>query len=348
MSSELVIPPSVISFVTTNKCTAACKDCCFGCNPHKNDRLSLDDMKNYIDQSLEAYSTIKVLVLTGGECFTLGNDLDNIIKYGADKGLVVRVVTNAYWAKSFKKAYKRLKELSELGLKEVNVSTGDEHLKWVSYDNIVYTISASLKLNLTTVINVETSPMSDFSSKQLKEDTRLIKYFEKFIDKKLMVFNGVWMPFTKSTENEMKSNGNDKSKKNGVCLTNRCTSLFNTISINPFHQVNACCGLTSEYIPYLTLGNAKKYSIKKLYEYQFDDFLKIWLFNEGPQKIMEFVSEIEPNKKIDTTGWHVCQICAELFRDEEKIAIIQQHYNKVYSNIILKHSFQKQIQCQTI
>jgi MoaA/NifB/PqqE/SkfB family radical SAM enzyme len=339
--SKLIIFPSIINFITTNKCTAACKDCCFNCNPHKNDRLSLQDMKNYIDQSLEAYSTIKLLVLTGGECFTLGNDLNNIIKYGADKGLFVRVVTNGYWAKSFKKSYTRLKKLAEQGLKEVNISTGDEHLEWVSYDNIVYAIAASLRLDLTTVINIETSPISDFTFKRLKEDPRLIKYFKKYGNNKLKILNSVWMPFTKSSEKEM--NDNKKIKKNSIYLRKRCTSLFSTISINPFHQVNACCGLTSEYTPYLKLGSAKKWTLKELYEYQFNDFLKIWLFNEGPQKIMEFISEIEPQKRIDTTGWHICQICAELFRDKEKIAIIQQNYNKVYSNILLKHSFQIKI-----
>lgn len=341
---ELVVNPTTLSFVTTNKCSAACKNCCFGCSPQNKNRLTLSEMKNYINQSLSAYSTIKLLVLTGGECFTLNDDLDDIIKYGAEKGLFVRVVTNSYWAISFKKAYKRLKKLSELGLKEVNVSTGDEHLKWVPYNNIVYTIVASLQLKLTTVVNVETSPMSSFNSKHLKEDARLVKYFEKYNGSKLMVINGVWMPFTKSTQKEI--NSDERSQKNDICLSNRCTSLFSAITISPFHQVNACCGLTSEYIPYLRLGNAKKYPIKKLYEYQFNDFLKIWLFNEGPQNIMDFVSEIEPKKKINTTGWHICQICAEIFRDEEILAIIQQHYKKVYSNIILKHSFQIKYQSQ--
>lgn len=338
MNSNLVISPSVISFITTNKCTAACKDCCFGCNPSNKDRLSWGDMKNYIDQSLEAYPTIRVLVLTGGECFTIGKDLDKIVEYAFKKGLIVRVVTNAYWAKSFKKAYKRLQILAQNGLKEINISTGDAHLKWVPYDNVIYAIVASLKLNLSVVINVETSPISKFRSDNLKKDSRLIKYFDK-CDNKLMVLNGAWMPFTKTTDSEMKKT----DRNQGICLKNRCTNLFNTISVNPFHILNACCGLTSDYIPYLRLGSAKKHSIKTLYEHQFNDFLKIWLFNEGPKKIMDFIEQIDPSKKIDTRGWHICRICAELCRDDERMSIVKEHYRNVYSNVILKHFFHKQI-----
>lgn len=328
---KLIIPPKTISLLTTNKCTAACKDCCSACNPKNKDRLTFEEMKNYIDQSVEAYSSIKVLVLTGGECFTLGKDLDKIIKYGADKGLVVRVVTNGYWAISFKKAYLRLEKLKKLGLKEFNISTGDAHQEFVPFDNIVYAIVASLKLNLTTVVNVETNAIAKFNVEKLKEDVRLKKYLE---NKKLIILGGAWMPFTKSTETVINSVPKNEILKK-INLNKRCKSLFNTIAINHFSYVNACCGLTAEYTNYLKLGSAKKYSLKYLYEYQFQDFVKIWIFTEGPQKILDFIFKIDPTKKIDTTGWHNCQICAELLRNEENIKIIQENYQQIFSKVML-------------
>jgi MoaA/NifB/PqqE/SkfB family radical SAM enzyme len=348
IKDTLITPPSIIGFIVTNKCTAACKDCCFGCNPNKKDRLYLDEMKHYINQALDAYSTIKTLVLTGGECFTIGRDLDRIIQYGAEKGLVVRVVTNGYWAKSFKKAYIRLKKLQSLGLNEINISTGDEHLNWVSYDNIVYAIAASLNLNLTTVVNIETNHLSKFNSENLKGDPRLKRYIEKYKNAKLRIINGVWMPFTKSTERKINYANLEKGKTISIYTASRCTNLFNIITITPSHHVNACCGLTSEYIPVLKLGNVKRYSIKQLYEYQFEDFLKIWLYTEGPQKIMEFVFSCDSTKIIDTSGWHNCQICAELLRDEDKIKIIQRNYHKIFSSIMLKYAFQQKYQLNNI
>ncbi|MDR1056484.1 MAG: radical SAM protein [Prevotellaceae bacterium] len=86
---QLIIPPRTIALSTTYQCSAACKNCCFGCNPIIKDRLSLQEMKDYVDQSMEYYGdSIGVLVLTGGECF-LGYDLTKIVEYGASKELIV-------------------------------------------------------------------------------------------------------------------------------------------------------------------------------------------------------------------------------------------------------------------
>ncbi|MDR0506240.1 MAG: hypothetical protein LBH32_05435 [Dysgonamonadaceae bacterium] len=338
---ELIIPPVQLTFITTNKCTASCQNCCFQCNPGNNNKLTLSEMKQYIDQSLEVYNTIKLLILTGGECFTLGKDMNCIIKYASSKGLYIRVVTNGYWATSFDKAYKILHELAGAGLTEINFSTGDEHQMWIPYDNIVYGIMAALELNLAVAINVESSKLSQFNINQLKYDVRLEKYKSLF-DKKLLIFGGVWMPFIKSTEEKLNTTSiYNKNEKSPLILHHqkgRCASLFNTISIDPFHQMVACCGLTVSYIPYLRLGSVKKYSLHFLYEYQFHDFIKIWLFTEGPEKILQFCRKKLNLPSIDTTKWHICQICVEIFRDKQNLSILRQNYGDLFPNVMLKYT----------
>ena len=109
---DLIIPPSTISLLTTYACTAECKNCCFKCNPKIKERLSLNKMKRYIDQCIATYpKSLQVLVLTGGECFLLGKDLVKVIEHGASKGLIVRIVTNGYWAKSYIKSHSMLTQL---------------------------------------------------------------------------------------------------------------------------------------------------------------------------------------------------------------------------------------------
>jgi MoaA/NifB/PqqE/SkfB family radical SAM enzyme len=337
MKNDIILSPTTISFITTNKCSAACKNCCYGCNPKKKDKLTLNEMKDYIDQSLEAYPTIQLLVLTGGECFLLEKDLNKIVKYGVEKGLNVRVVTNAYWATSFKKAYLRLKELVDVGLNEINISTGDDHQEWVSYDNIIYAIVASLKHNIVAAVNIETNSISKFNAKKLKVDCRLKKYLSKYKDK-FIVIESVWMPFKVSTNNEIKESSLNNIKISLPCLKKRCTNLFSTITINPFHKMLACCGLTAECTAYLDLGSVKKYPIKQLYENQFNDLAKIWLYTEGPKKILDFIHEKSNTEHIDTANWHLCQICADIFRKEQNIEILQEYGPQVFSNIILKYS----------
>ena len=48
--------------------------------------MTLEEMKHYVDVCIDAYpQSITRLALTGGECFLLGDDLDEIVRYGTEK-----------------------------------------------------------------------------------------------------------------------------------------------------------------------------------------------------------------------------------------------------------------------
>jgi hypothetical protein len=243
-------------------------------------------MKQYIDKSIYAYGkSLVVLVLTGGECFLLGQSLPKIINYATQKGLIVRVVTNGYWAKSYDIAYKKLSHLVDVGLKEINFSTGDDHLEWVSYDNIVYGCMAAIELGITCVVNVEQHDNSVFKARQLQEEKRLIPYFEKSQKNNTIFFveSSLWIKFNKDSDISYNKSLVTKEIESG------CKSLFSTIVINSYAQMLACCGLTSERILPMRLGDVTRSDIASLYTSQFNDFLKIWLFVEGPINILKFI-----------------------------------------------------------
>jgi len=334
MDNSKIIPPTTISLLTTFQCTASCKNCCFGCTPAIKAKMTLKQMMEYVDKSIDAYSeTIKVLVLTGGEPFLLGEFLPKIINYATNKGLSVRVVTNGYWAKNDKIAYKKLQHLVESGLKEINFSTGDDHLEWVSYDNIVYGCMAAGELGITCIVNVESHDKAKFKAEQIKNDERLIPYFEKSKNNNTIfsVGSSIWIKFNKDSDISyttlLINNENNTA----------CRSLFNTIVINPYAQMIACCGLSSERILPMRLGDVKKNNITSLYNTQFDDFLKIWLFTEGPLSILKFIYQKREISFGNMTG-HICDICAEIFKDSENIITLKSHYKEITSKILSKYS----------
>lgn len=113
-----IINPTSLTLITTNQCTAACRNCCLNCNPKGTNRLSLVQMKRYVDTAIQSFPNISHVVLTGGECFLLGDDLADIIQYIHSKKLSSRVVTNGYWASSKESAKKILSGLKALGLSE--------------------------------------------------------------------------------------------------------------------------------------------------------------------------------------------------------------------------------------
>ena len=105
-----VIKPTIIALLTTLRCTAACENCCFGCTPKQGRSMTYQEMKDYVDMCLEAYpDSLYKLSLTGGECMLLGKDIDRILSYGKSKGLKCILISNAFWAADYDKAYSTLK-----------------------------------------------------------------------------------------------------------------------------------------------------------------------------------------------------------------------------------------------
>lgn len=92
----LSIQPTTLTIISTYKCTSSCADCCFACNPNRQEKLSVDDVIKYISNVLACYSSIKIVVVTGGECFLLGKGLNRIVRYVRTNGLFCRVVTNGF------------------------------------------------------------------------------------------------------------------------------------------------------------------------------------------------------------------------------------------------------------
>ena len=335
-ADRFIISPKTLVFGTTYQCTATCKNCCFGCNPKITNRLSLEEMKEYLDQALLYFAnSLKVLVLTGGEPFLLKDDLTQIVEYGSSKGLVTRIVSNGFWATSYEEAYEILLNLRKHGLKEINFSTGDEHQKWVSYENIVNSCRASMDLGLTCFVNVEVHDNCEFNGDAFRNDSRLKPYFDATKYKiPLKIERGIWIPFSEDSNisyNNMETK-EDLNKK-------RCESLFTTLPINPYSQLMSCCGLPSERIVPMRLGNLRDNTIKELFELQFQDFLKIWLFVDGPYTVLKYLYEKRGiEKKI--IG-HLCYVCAEIFKDNENVKYVQEHYEEIMPSVMFKYMMLK-------
>lgn len=118
----MILYPNILTFITTYRCVSKCRDCCFGCAPTRTQALSIESMHKYIEQAKELPS-IKTIVFTGGECFLLGRQLDELIKKANRNGYITRVITNGYWATSYDAANKRLDSLMNAGLNEINLLT---------------------------------------------------------------------------------------------------------------------------------------------------------------------------------------------------------------------------------
>lgn len=325
----LHVAPLILTISPTHRCTSNCENCCFGCNPQIDYIMDYDTVTKYIDAALKDYPTIKVLVLTGGECFLLGKTLVRIVKYGHGKGLMSRVVTNAYWASSYKAAMNHLAPLVEAGLTEINFSTGDEHSKFVKKENIVNAVLAAHHFKLKTIlISVESPPNATLTSSYFREHPSLVELFEK---NQIECIDASWISFKEDKE----------TFRFGLHSKNRrpCGNIFTGIFINPYSQMLACCGLTVEYNKFLKLGNLNQHSIKELYEKQFDDLFKVWLYTEGPLVIYEKV--MKARNLTPRALSHECAYCMELIREPENIETIKNIIQKELPSMLFSYNISK-------
>lgn len=83
--------PLIVWFELTRKCNLRCTHCYINAGQARDDEMDLVEVKNVLDD-LRALGTFS-LVLAGGEPY-LRNDFPEILRYAADLGFTIAVVTN--------------------------------------------------------------------------------------------------------------------------------------------------------------------------------------------------------------------------------------------------------------
>src|SRR5580704_14588777 len=187
----MLVTPHTLSLITTHRCTAACDHCCFSCTPEVKDHIPIPNLYRYIEEATEV-PTIKVVVFTGGECFLLGRDLDNLVKAAAGHDFFTRFVSNGYWAVTPQAARRRLEKLVACGLTEANYSTGDQHAVYVKPEYVLNGALAAADMGLTTVLTIELFQESVFPLEEFLAHPGLQEHLESG---KLALKLAPWLKF---------------------------------------------------------------------------------------------------------------------------------------------------------
>ena len=96
----------------TYKCTTACPHCIVKAGPARTEEIRIEDAVNWVEKAATYRAGhIKGLALTGGEPFYNLDLLQRISDFGDKLGMVVSVVSNAFWATSKQAAVQMAFEL---------------------------------------------------------------------------------------------------------------------------------------------------------------------------------------------------------------------------------------------
>jgi organic radical activating enzyme len=324
--------PSSLTILPTYRCSAACKDCCFGSNPFVQGEISLERILAYIDEAAQI-STIKLVVFSGGEPFLLGEKLDLAIRRANFHRLLTRIVTNAFWATTELAAKERLRSLKSCGLTELNISTGDYHQEFVPLKNVINAILAALSLEIPTCVVIESRLGQRFVSDILLRDERLIDASGN--SRKL--FRVIESPWIANYDSEkIDQQKSVLLNRHTLHLRRGCESIIQNVVVTPYEKLGACCGLPREQIPELNVGSLKEKTMAELSREACSDFLKIWLLIEGPEKILAWAASKDPSIDWENKYAHQCDACRALYNDPKVRRVIAENYEEKVGDVLLR------------
>lgn len=252
-----------------------------------------------------------MVVFTGGECTLLNDDLYEGISFAKKLGLSTRIVTNGHWCKDKTIGNTVVDNLIRAGLDEINFSSGNEHSIFVPIETLTNAVSlcAESQKFKSILISIELSSNSNvtidsiFKSKHLQD-------LDDNIRNKIICINSPWIEFRKSYKY-----GDKLYKSNFQFPTQKgCSEILSTININPNGQFLSCCGLSSEYSPFLKLGKIRDDNVKILHNSRFDDIIKLWIFTDGPFSILNKIGFQQ-----GTCNKHGCEYCLRLLNSKDTL-----------------------------
>lgn len=338
--SRFFVQPTTLTILGTYKCTAACENCCFASNPYITKRLGLSEILSFIDEGAR-YPDCKLVVFSGGECFLLGDDLVAAVEHATNLRLSTRCVTNGYWAKSMEHGRKRLRALRDAGLGELNVSTGDYHQKFVNEQTVVNAACLSVELGMkNTLIMVELQKNRRFTADRLASNPRIRELLAEH-KSHFQILESPWMPM--NYQEQIEQDEMHMLNHNNVHLRTGCTSVLATIVLTPDRKLGFCCGLTREQVPELN-AHWDEGSLDTLIGEGSRDFMKIWLFVDGPERILAWVASKDKRIDWENRYSHHCHACLALFADPLVRNAIRTHYRERVDDVLMRYVMKLRVQ----
>jgi Radical SAM superfamily len=309
----------------TYQCTAACKHCGTLSSPKDETWLPIDDMLRAIDQAADA--GYGLVVFTGGEPTLAGEHLLLGIRRAASKGMAVRMVSNACWAGSEDEALAAVGEWVDAGLLELNVSTGDQHSRFVPVESVIRAISAGVEHDLPVAVMIEVVNGRAITSEGVQSHPMYRAMYERFPGARVSFHESPWMPLSPNrTYSYPDGQATDRAN---LSTRSGCDSILTTTTVQADGRIGACCGLGMRRIAELQLGTVDSTTIQQADERAGDDFLKRWIKVEGPEKILAWAAEIDPEIEWEGMYAHRCQACVRLYKDPKvRKVIAERHLEK--------------------
>jgi organic radical activating enzyme len=322
--------PKTLSIMPTYTCPAACSNCASLSSPTERTNLSLTAILDAIAQAKQL--GFFNVVFTGGEATLRWSDLLTAIAYARSLDFPTRLVTNAHWAHSLQQADNRLELLISAGLSEINYSTGDQHIRFVPLERVVNATVAAVRRGFSVTLVVELTAERKISKATVLDHPMMTSLTCAELDC-LKVIESPWMPLNPTVVQEYPQGV--AVDRHNLAIKTGCDNVLQTYTVQADGTVGACCGIGMRTIRELHVSTVETQGfLHKAMSEAEDDFLKVWIHYKGPEKILAWAAEKNPEIKWEGMYAHHCQACARIYRDPVIGEVIRQHYEEVVCDVM--------------
>ena len=256
------------------------------------------------------------------------------ISHARSLGLRVRCVTNAFWGKTSRMARRNVASLLEAGVSEINISTGADHQEHVPFESIENACEALVTAGVMTLVTVEKDSPKTNCLQRATSSERLRQVLERH-PRLFSIQCNSWMPFHAGYVERGAPAGLES-------LTDGCNQIFNNLVVTPYGRLAACCGLTFEHIPELTLGDLNAEEMQGLFNSALNDFLKVWIHLDGPATILRKLFGDKINDELKEVR-HICQACAVLHLHPKVRSELSSRYQVFVPDVLARFALKVEI-----
>lgn len=299
---------SNIGLMLTYKCTIACPHCIVKAGPNRKEEMLLEDALKWIDE-LRSYRDgyIMGISLTGGEPFYNVEMLAAISGYASERGFVVSVVSNAYWAATRESALEILSQCSSIKVLSVSADVG--HQQFIPLSNVRNAVWAAKKLGILYDIVVTTTSETDSVYLQLRDELL------DFVDE-AQIHVTITLPVGRASATlNADQLAMSKEPSQAAC------SMASYPIIFPNGNVIACIGppITLPAGHPLHLGNLKRESLEAIFDRAESNIVLHAIRAFGPRVLVGLLAEsryayLLPNEYVEDA---TCDVCFKLFGNRE-------------------------------
>jgi MoaA/NifB/PqqE/SkfB family radical SAM enzyme len=297
-----------VGLVMTYQCQIACPHCIVQAGPHRREKMSVSTAEEWISQVAEyREGHVKVLSLSGGEPFFDLGTLQQISAKARDLGLVVTVVTNAFWAQTQEQALAVLKKVP--AIQSLAFSTDEYHQSAIPLDHIRHALSAARACELPYHIMICTH---DKNAKEFKATLQAVSGMAEPQDIYTMMTFDVGRANKEIPEFDYAT---------GSQAPGSACSISGSPVIFPDGRVAACVGpiIDIKTAHPLVLGNLRKESLERIFDRAEMNVTLQMIRTWGPGKLVGLIEKAGLGKHLPKSYIQnsICHTCHALMQNKE-------------------------------